>query len=110
MTRSRHGISARVNEQLVAALMRTCATRTICQTCLGKRVIVQISPELHDAWVTELAAEHGTHLTSIRTYGEFRVQQLPTMPAGAFRVCACWDCTDIPTLPDDPEAIARFLT
>lgn len=104
-------ISSRVNDHLVAALVRTKdIRRTDCPTCLGKRVIVQISAEMHDRWAHELAAAHGAPVSVIHTYGEFRVQQLPHLAEGAFQVRACWDCTELPTIPDDPEAIERFLT
>lgn len=104
-------VSRRVNDHLVAALLRASdMTRNECQTCLGKRVIVQVSPEMHDRWAAELSVATGSTVAVIRTYGEFRVQQLPNLTAGAFQVRACWDCTELPTIPDDPDAIARFLT
>lgn len=110
MTR-RRAISSRVNDNLVAALLRTnCVARSDCKTCHGRRVIVQVSPEMHDAWAAELTRATGTQIAAIHQYGEFRVMQLPNLIAGTFQVRACWDCTEIPKFPDDPEAIARFLT
>ena len=103
-------ISRSVNNRLVAALViAKDTTRTQCPTCLGKRVVIQISPQLHDAWASELANVTGTPVATIREYGEFRVLQRPHLAEGSFHVTECWDCSELPTFPDDPEALARFL-
>jgi len=103
-------ISRTVNNRLVAALVvAKDTTRTTCPTCLGKRVVIQISPQMHDAWASELANAIGTPVATIREYGEFRVMQRPHLPEGSLAVTECWDCSALPSIPDDPDALARFL-
>lgn len=104
-------IHDRVNQALVHALHhRPDKAITTCGTCNGQRLVVQLSPEMHDAWAAEVSRMADQRVNAIRHYLCVPVRQLPHLPTGTVQVADCWDCTELPTLPDDPDAIARFLT
>ncbi len=105
-------IRDRVDRALLVAMHHrgTKQARHGCTTCAGTRLVVQLSAEMHDALLVELQRPGRPRLLGIKHYRGAPVHQLPHLPQGTVQVVDCWDCCEMPTLPDDPEAIARFLT
>jgi hypothetical protein len=87
---------------------RTDRTYRKCETCNGQRVVIQISREMHDAWVTEAQAKFDGRLQQITHYLCVPVRQLPNLPAGTVQVADCWDCCELPPVPDDLESLERY--
>jgi len=103
-------IHARVRAATLHALHhRPDRTWKRCETCNGMRLVIQITPEMHDAWVAEARTITGRPVHTVTHYLCVPVQQLPHLPVGTVQVRDCWDCGPLPTFPEDPEALARFL-
>ncbi len=81
-----------------------------CTTCRGVRLVIQITPDMHDRWAIEARALTKRPVHTITHYEGIPVHQLPGLPAGTAQVVACWECLEIPPVPDDPDALARFLS
>lgn len=104
-------IHARIRGAVVDALRtRPPGAAPTCPTCRGVRLVIQMTPDTHDRWVLEARALTKRPVHTITHYEGIPVHQLPHLPAGTAQVVACWTCMEVPTIPDDPDAIARFLT
>lgn len=104
-------IHVRIRRAVVDALRnRPPGAAPTCTTCRGVRLVIQITPDLHDRWAIEARAITRRHVHTITHYEGIPVHQLPNLAPGTAQVVPCWECLEIPPVPDDPDALARFLS